>query len=81
MSTKAQIRANRRNVQKSTGPRTPEGKAAVSQNAVKHGKPRRRQTTCPSCQLVNHEVTIMQNQARIYIQTTIEHAIQPVRQL
>jgi len=37
MSTEAQILANRRNAQKSTGPRTNEGKAAVSQNAVKHG--------------------------------------------
>jgi len=37
MSTEAQILANRRNAQKSTGPRTGEGKAAVSQNAVKHG--------------------------------------------
>ncbi|MHC4424882.1 MAG: hypothetical protein ACYSYV_02160 [Planctomycetota bacterium] len=37
MSTEAQINANRRNSQKSTGPRTAEGKAAVSQNAVKHG--------------------------------------------
>jgi len=37
MATEAQIRANRRNAQKSTGPRTSEGKAAVSQNAVQHG--------------------------------------------
>jgi hypothetical protein len=37
MTTKAQVRANRRNAQKSTGPRTAEGKATVSQNAVKHG--------------------------------------------
>ena len=37
MSTEAQILANRLNAQKSTGPRTAEGKAAVSQNAVKHG--------------------------------------------
>jgi hypothetical protein len=37
MSTEAQILANRRNAQKSTGPRTPQGKAAVSQNAVKLG--------------------------------------------
>ncbi len=37
MSTQAQTLANRRNAQKSTGPRTSEGKAAVSQNAVKHG--------------------------------------------
>jgi len=37
MATEAQIRANRRNAQKSTGPRTRQGKAALSQNAVKHG--------------------------------------------
>ncbi len=37
MATQAQITANWLNAQKSTGPRTPEGKAKVSQNAVKHG--------------------------------------------
>ena len=37
MATELQILANRRNAQKSTGPRTGKGKAAVSQNAVKHG--------------------------------------------
>jgi len=37
MATEAQIRSNRRNAQKSTGPRTNECKAAVSRNAVKHG--------------------------------------------
>ncbi|MHC4519828.1 MAG: hypothetical protein ACYTAS_14665, partial [Planctomycetota bacterium] len=37
MASEAQIQANRTNAQKSTGPRTPEGKAVVSQNAVKHG--------------------------------------------
>ncbi len=37
MSTEAQIIANQSNSQKSTGPRSPEGKAVVSQNAVKHG--------------------------------------------
>ena len=37
MATKAQILANRRNTQKSTGPRTSQGKAAISQNAVKLG--------------------------------------------
>jgi len=36
-TSESQILANRRNAQKSTGPRTPQGKAAVSQNAVKHG--------------------------------------------
>jgi hypothetical protein len=37
MATEAQILANRRNALKSTGPRTDQGRAAVSQNAVKHG--------------------------------------------
>ena len=37
MATEAQISANRQNAEKSTGPRTDEGKAVVSQNAVKHG--------------------------------------------
>jgi len=37
MTTQPQILANRLNAQKSTGPNTPQGKAAVSQNALKHG--------------------------------------------
>jgi len=37
MASQAQVNANRRNSQKSTGPKTVEGKAAVSQNAFKHG--------------------------------------------
>jgi hypothetical protein len=37
MSSQAQIDANRRNAKKSTGPRTPEGRAAVRLNGVTHG--------------------------------------------
>jgi len=37
MTSAAQIAANRLNAQKSTGPRTPEGKEKVSWNALKHG--------------------------------------------
>jgi len=36
MATEAQIAANRLNAQKSTGPRTPEGKAIASRNSLKH---------------------------------------------
>jgi hypothetical protein len=36
MTTQAQLAANRRNAQKSTGPRTPEGKARVSLNAPRN---------------------------------------------
>jgi hypothetical protein len=37
MTTERQAEANRRNALASTGPRTPNGKAAVARNAVKHG--------------------------------------------
>ena len=37
MATRKQIRANRRNARKSTGPRTEAGKAASSANALSHG--------------------------------------------
>jgi len=37
MTSDAQIEASRRNATKSTGPRTPDGKAAIAANALKHG--------------------------------------------
>jgi len=40
MATKRQVEANRQNAQKSTGPKTPEGKQIVSANAVTHGSKR-----------------------------------------
>jgi hypothetical protein len=37
MTTQAQVRANQANAQKSTGPRSAEGKEKASQNSLKHG--------------------------------------------
>lgn len=37
MSTEAQIAANRRNALRSTGPKSTDGKARASRNAIKHG--------------------------------------------
>jgi hypothetical protein len=37
MTSDKQARANRRNALESTGPKSPEGKAAVRHNALRHG--------------------------------------------
>ncbi len=37
VATEEQISANRRNAQRSTGPKTAQGKAAIRRNALKHG--------------------------------------------
>jgi hypothetical protein len=37
MTSEKKAETNRQNVLKSTGPKTPEGKAAVRHNALKHG--------------------------------------------
>jgi hypothetical protein len=47
MPTSKQLAANRRNAKKSTGPRTPEGKAAASRNALKTGIDAKAETMLP----------------------------------
>jgi hypothetical protein len=37
MTSELQLAANRGNARKSTGPRTPLGKAVVARNGIKHG--------------------------------------------
>jgi hypothetical protein len=47
MSSKKRIAANRRNAKKSTGPKTPAGKAKSAQNATTHGLTAQRQVVLP----------------------------------
>ena len=49
MATQAQIDANRANAQKSTGPKTPEGKAKSRRNGLKHG------LTAEACMLADED--------------------------
>ena len=70
MASDKRIRANRRNARKSTGPKTPEGKAAVSLNPLKHGL-LSQQTLLPN----EDEASLMQLSERLHSQ------LQPVGEL
>ena len=50
MTTRRQIEANRKNALLSTGPRTPEGKAIVARNPIKHGLMSRETVLPTECQ-------------------------------
>jgi hypothetical protein len=56
----AQIAANRRNAQKSCVPKTPEGRAAVRYNAVKHG------LRCDAAALPNEDPDAVEARARAW---------------
>jgi hypothetical protein len=70
MASDKQIRANRRNARESTGPKTPEGKANVSLNALKHGL-LSQQTLLPN----EDEASLLQLSERLHSQ------LQPVGEL
>jgi hypothetical protein len=70
MASDKQIRANRRNARKSTGPKTQQGKAAVSHNALKHGL-LSRQTLLPN----EDETSLMRLSEHLHSQ------LQPVGEL
>jgi hypothetical protein len=61
MATEAQIEANRRNAAKSTGPRTPEGKAPVRRNATRHG-------LCSDIALMAEEKSELENDFKLLLE-------------
>src|SRR5277367_597468 len=63
MSSAAQIAANQANAQLSSGPKTPEGKAKSSRNALKTG-------------LTGRTIMLAKDQAEIYEQHVLNYALQ-----
>jgi len=59
MATALQVAANRRNAQRSKGPRTAEGKSIVRFNAVKHGMTAKVIVMPHECHLDYHEIRAM----------------------
>ena len=70
MSSLRRIEANRRNALKSTGPRTPEGKAKAAQNATTHGLARLTITPInPGCFLPNEDPAAFLDLLNEYVDT------------
>ncbi len=66
MATPAQIEANRRNAQNSTGARTPEGKARTRRNATRHG-------LCSTIALMEEEKGMEEDFQRLLADLREEH--------
>jgi hypothetical protein len=78
MTTKNQIAANRKNAAKSTGPKTPKGKAKVSQNALRHGLATDR-IILPGEEPKNFEALLDELAEQFQPATAIEHGL--IRQI
>ncbi len=78
MASKEQTRANRKNAQRSTGPRTAGGKAKSSQNALKHGL-RAQATVLPDENIEEFELLVGELEDQFQPQSAIEWTL--LRQL
>jgi hypothetical protein len=71
MATKKQARANQENARRSTGPRTADGKAKSSQNAIKHGL-LAQVTVLPDENLDDFEFLVSELEDQFQPQTVVE---------
>jgi hypothetical protein len=74
MASKKKIAANRRNAKKSTGPKTPEGKAVSAQNATRHGL-LSRQAVLPDEDAAAFESMRLELLEELWPETRLEHLL------
>ncbi len=78
MATPQQIQANRANARRSTGPRTPKGKAASAANALKHGLCAQR-TVLPAENIEEFQALVAEYEQQFQPATAVERTL--IRQL